>query len=240
MNTKRINVWSSPRNISTAFMYAWAQRPDTTVVDEPLFGHFLVANPTAYRPSRAETLATMEHDCDKIVKNILLGAYQTSIVFFKQITSHLINIDRHFLLEMDNVLLIRDPRRIIASFAKEIPHPTMGDVAVKMQYDLYDFLINQNKSIIVLEAKDILNNPKRMLELLCKHLDIPFYEAMLSWKAGARPEDGVWAKYWYHSVHQSTGFAPYVEKKVVLAPHLEALAKECKPYYDALYEVRLK
>ncbi len=240
MNTKRINVWSSPRNISTAFMYSWAQRPDTTVVDEPLFAHFLASDETAYRPSRAETLATMEHDGAKVVQAILFGKYETPIVFFKQMTSHLININRNFLLEMDNVILIRHPRRIIASFSKGVSHPSIGDVAIKMQYELYQELKAKNKLAAVLDAKDILLHPEYMIRLLCKQLGISFYEEMLSWNAGARPEDGVWAKYWYHTVHQSTGFAPYREKQIKLPNHLETLAEECMPYYEALHEVRLR
>ncbi|CAN5550553.1 hypothetical protein BH24ACT18_BH24ACT18_19250 [soil metagenome] len=35
----RLSVWSGPRNVSTALMYAFRQRPDTLVVDEPLYGH---------------------------------------------------------------------------------------------------------------------------------------------------------------------------------------------------------
>ena len=35
----RLNVWSGPRNVSTALMYSFAQRSDTRVVDEPLYAY---------------------------------------------------------------------------------------------------------------------------------------------------------------------------------------------------------
>src|ERR687883_192922 len=37
----KLSVWSGPRNVSTALMYSFRQRPDTLVVDEPLYGHYL-------------------------------------------------------------------------------------------------------------------------------------------------------------------------------------------------------
>ena len=37
----RIAMWSGPRNISTALMRAWENRPDAWVVDEPLYAHYL-------------------------------------------------------------------------------------------------------------------------------------------------------------------------------------------------------
>ena len=37
----RLAVWSGPRNISTALMRAWENRPDCVVVDEPLYAAYL-------------------------------------------------------------------------------------------------------------------------------------------------------------------------------------------------------
>ena len=66
MLTTRINAWSSPRNISTAFMYSFAQRPDTTVVDEPLYAHYLSKTDSeAGHPGTDEVLASQENDGDK-------------------------------------------------------------------------------------------------------------------------------------------------------------------------------
>lgn len=241
MSTIRINAWSSPRNISTALMYSFAQRPDTTVVDEPLFAHFLANTDTkAIRPSTAETLASMENDGNKVVKAVIFGDYDTPVVFFKQMTHHLIELDRGFLQQTKNILLIRDPRRIIASFSKVVPHTSMQDIGVAMQWELYQQLQTWGSLNAVVDANDVLLNPEKMLGLLCEQLEIPFYPAMLHWSAGARPEDGVWAKYWYHIIHQSTGFQPYREKTIELSPDMEALAKACQPFYEALYEQRLR
>ena len=237
MSTKRINVWSSPRNVSTAFMYAFAQRKDITVVDEPLYAHYLSKTTSnAVHPMTVEILNQMENDGQKVVDEIIFGAYDTSIALFKQMTHHLIELDLKFTEQTENVLLIRDPRRIIASYTKIIDNPTIADIGIKMQYDLFQRLKKANKVAAVVDAKKLLLNPPKVLAQLCQQLAIPFDANMLSWEAGPIKEDGVWAKDWYGNVHQSTGFIPYVEKEVRLEGALAELAETCQFYYDYLLE----
>jgi hypothetical protein len=117
----------------------------------------------------------------------------------------------------------------------------MSDIGVNQQYELYHQLEEKGKLATVADTNEVLKNPRKILEQLCEKLKIPFEEAMLSWPAGPRPEDGTWAKYWYHNVHNSTGFQPYQPKeRVPLAPHLEDLLAECVPYYEFLYQHSLK
>lgn len=238
---KRINIWSSPRNVSTAFMYAFAQRSDMTVVDEPLYAHFLSQTDTdAQHPGTPEILATMEQDGLKVVQSMLGENYPTSHVLFKQMTHHLIALPDDFLFQMENVLLIRNPARIIASYAKVIPNPSMQDVGIKMQYDLFQKLSAAGKVAAVVDAKELLLNPPKVLTALCEQLEIPFDTSMLQWEKGARAEDGCWAKYWYENVHNSTGFMAYQEKKTELYGNLATLAAECQPFYSFLYEYAIK
>lgn len=231
----RINLWSGPRNISTALMYGFAQRKDMTVVDEPLYAHYLRRTDTeAEHPGTAEVLAAQENDGEQVVQQMLTHNYGTENVLFKQMTHHLIELNEDFLLKMKNVLLIRDPRRIIASYAKVIDNAAIHDVGIKKQAELFDVLREKGKLHAVLDTEEVLRNPRRVLAKLCEKLDLPFDENMLEWQAGARPEDGVWAKYWYENVHRSTGFLPYEKKEVMLSPQLEKLAAECVPYYEKL------
>jgi branched-chain amino acid aminotransferase len=62
---------------------------------------------------------------------------------------------------------------------------------------------------------------------------------MLSWPAGPRDSDGVWAPYWYDSVHASTGFAPYRPPGGPAAARLEPLAERCLPYFSRLHSYRI-
>ncbi|GJM34761.1 MAG: hypothetical protein DHS20C18_37620 [Saprospiraceae bacterium] len=222
-------------------MYSFAQRKDTTVVDEPLYAHFLTNSTTdADHPGKSEILKSQHAEGNKVINEVLFGPYPTPVAIFKQMTHHLIELDLGFLLEMHNVLLIRNPRAIIASYSKVIPNPGMQDIGVKQQFELYQRLKSAGKLNAIVDAKELLLAPEKVLRELCHRLGIDFCKDMLHWEAGARPEDGSWAPYWYANVHQSTGFHPYHEKSIALRPDLESLAQECLPYYSPLYEEAIK
>ncbi|MEL7221712.1 MAG: hypothetical protein AAGJ93_10360 [Bacteroidota bacterium] len=232
----RINLWSSPRNISTALMYSFAQRPDTTVVDEPLYAHYLSkSNTQTSHPGHADIMRSQSADGQDVVDRIILGnQYETEVVIFKQMTHHLIELNWNFLHQTKQVLLIRDPRAILASYTKVIRQPTPYDIGIPQQDRLYEYLKEHQLLSAIVDAKRLLLDPKTVLTQLCGQLDIPFDESMLSWTAGARPEDGVWAPYWYSNVHRSTGFKPYTEKEIVLTKELEEVAQTCLASYDKL------
>lgn len=241
MPSKRINLWSSPRNISTALMYSFAQRVDTSVVDEPLYAHYLDKTKSeAQHPGLDLILKSQSTDGNQVVKEVIFGTYPTPMVVFKQMTHHLIKLDLAFLSETKNVLLIRDPRAIIASYSKVVPNPAIYDIGVVQQLDLYQELKTRGTLSAIVDAKELLLNPEKVLRQLCQKLEIPWHSSMLQWAAGPRQEDGVWAPYWYHKVHQSTGFKPFEDRNIKLNPYLEELAGQCNPYYQSLYKEAIK
>lgn len=235
-NTKRICLWSGPRNISTALMYSFAQREDTCVYDEPLYGHYLSqTDADEYHPGAEEVLESMENDGQKVV-DWMMGPHDKPVVFFKQMTHHLVNLDRSFLDETINVILTRDPKEMLPSYAKQVKNPSMRDVGYAQHLDLLQYLQERNSKFAVLTSKDVLIDPPQTLSKLCDAIGIPFDEAMLSWEKGARPEDGVWAKYWYQNVHESTGFKPYQPKTEPFPEELKPLLEKCRPIYEKLVE----
>lgn len=239
--TKRVCIWSGPRNISTALMYSFAQRSDTTVVDEPLYAHYLSTTEAYnYHPGADEVLITQENDGASVVRNVILGRYPTPIVFFKQMVHHLVNLDWDFLDQTINVLLTRDPREMLPSYAKNVEQPRLGDTGYADLVRLLDYLRARGQSPPVLDSKQVLLNPRRVLARLCAQIGIPFDEVMLSWEPGPRAEDGVWARYWYQSVHRSTGFQKYKAKTEPFPPDLEPLLAECRPYYDELMTLAIR
>jgi hypothetical protein len=239
MQTTRINLWSGPRNVSTALMYSFAQRTDTRVVDEPLYGHYLRVS-GAEHPGAEEVMALMECDGARVIQELILGPCDRPVLFMKQMAHHLVEIDRAFLAETANVLLIRDPREMLPSLAKNLTVPTLRDTGLAMQAELYDQLRALGQQPPVLDSKQTLLNPRHVLSRLCAALGIPFTEAMLSWPVGARPEDGIWAKYWYQAVHQSSAFLPYATKDESFPDALLPLLHECLPYYDRLAAVAIR
>mgnify|MGYP002395675214 CR=1 FL=1 len=233
MSTKRICMWSGPRNVSTAFMYCFAQRSDTLVVDEPLYAHYLKETGVEH-PGREEVLVSMESDGLKVIDQVILGKVAQPVLFIKNMGHHFINLPEDFLFKMQNMFLVRHPEEMLPSLVKKIPEPVLLDTAYELQYQIMQKLLAKGQRPIVVDSKYLLLNPEKTLHLLCEALQIPFDKNMLEWQAGARPEDGVWAKYWYSAVHSSTGFAPYEKKNEKLSDRLHALLEQCQYYYEKL------
>ncbi|MBB4079168.1 hypothetical protein GGR28_001788 [Lewinella aquimaris] len=232
---QRINLWSSPRNISTAIMYAFAQRSDTHVVDEPLYAHYLLHQPTeASHPGRETVLANQSGDGREVVRQMLHEDYGKPTVVFKQMTHHLVDLPLDFLDEMTNVLLIRDPREILASFSQVIERVTAEDIGLPQQARLFAHLHGTRGPATVVDSRRLLENPAGVLEKLCHRLALPYDPAMLSWPPGPKPYDGSWAEHWYAGVHGSTGFRAYRPKPIRLSPALNDIAEQCRPIYTEL------
>jgi hypothetical protein len=232
-------VWSGPRNVSTALMYSFRQRPDTVVVDEPLYGHYLRVT-GADHPGDREVMAAMDCDGDRVVREVILGPCKRQILFMKNMAHHLVELDRYFLGHITNVLLIRDPKEMLPSLAEQLPHPTLRDTGLAKQAEMMDLILERGEEPVVLDAKHLLLDPPGVLRNACEKLGIPFYESMLSWPPGPKPEDGVWARYWYDSVHSSTAFAPYRPKTEPFPERLEPLLRECRPFYERLCRFAIK
>ena len=233
-NTKRIFLWSGPRNISTTLMYSFAQRKDTKVFDEPLYAHYLTStNAKEYHPDAEFIIRSME--CNgQVVVDKMLDNNSAELVFFKNMTHHLLDIDKSFMKKGLNVILTRSPEDMLPSFHKVIPNPTLNDVGYKSHVELLRYFEENNLSHIVMDSKMILDNPEHELKRLCKHAKIPFFHEMLSWPAQARNEDGVWAKHWYKNIHKSNGFMSYKKKTKEFPKELNALLNECLVYYKQL------
>ena len=217
-------------------MYSFAQRSDTQVVDEPFYGHYLKIRPGVDHPAKRETLASMLTEAKEVVDNVIMADYEQPVVFFKDMAHHLIDLSYHFMLPLTNLFLIRNPQQLIASIGQVMRQPSMEDIGSKQQYTLFQWLQEQGQQPLVLDSGDLLKDPPGVMEKLCHALQIPYEPEMLQWKAGPRPEDGVWAKYWYANVHRSTGFRKQESSSRPLPEHLLTLYEEAKPYYEALYE----
>ena len=232
----RIAMWSGPRTVSTALMRAWENRPDTVVSDEPLYAFYLHRTALPH-PGRHTIIASQPTDWRVVLAQLTSEPLPPGIAvsYAKHMTHHLLpEVDRAAFAPLRHAHLIRDPRELLASYARVRAEPTLADLGLREQAEIFETFGGP-----VLDSRDLLADPGGMLRALCSALDVPFDDRMLSWPAGPRDSDGVWAPYWYDSVHASTGFAPYRPPAQTLPARLEPLAERCQPYFARLHQYRL-
>jgi hypothetical protein len=235
----RVAMWSGPRNLSTALMRSWGSRPDTAVIDEPLYAHYLAVTGLDH-PGRDEILASQETDWRAVVAE-LTGPIPAgkAIWYQKHMAHHLLpDVGRGWLAELTNVLLIRDPRHVLPSLAKVLDEIRLDDTGYPQQLELLA-RVRRDGASLVIDAEDILGEPYGMLRTLCAALGIAFDRRMLAWQAGPRCSDGVWARHWYAAVERSTGFGePRTAFEPLDASHADLL-DACMDHYRTLHAERL-
>lgn len=238
----RIAMWSGPRNISTAMMRSWGNRPDTFVCDEPFYALYLQATGLPH-PGAAEVIAGGETDWRKVVAQVSADVPAGKRIFYqKQMTHHLLpEIDRAWLGTVTNCFLIRDPAEVIASYIKKNNDPALDDIGFAQQAEIFDWVRAHTGAIPpVIDARDVLENPDKILRLLCDAVGVEFMEAMLSWPPGLRETDGIWAKHWYGEVEKSTGFhGPAAASPPQVPRRLRAVHAGSQECYARLYQYRL-
>ena len=243
-NPRCLNVWSGPRCLSTSLMYAFAQRGDCAVVDEPLYAHYLRCS-GAPRPYRDAVLAAQDNDGERVFRALLRPREAPrAYTYSKHMAKQALLLPPALLARGRHVLLVREPEALVRSFARVLP-PTLEETALPNLVALLSALRSAGAAAPVILSEDLATQPEATLRLMCGALGLPYDAAMLSWPAGARPEDGLWAPWWYASTHASTGFAaPAASSSAAplppLSPALAALVEECGPFYALLKKHALR
>jgi hypothetical protein len=237
----RVAMWSGPRNISTAMMRAWENRPDTVVVDEPFYAEYLTRTGLDH-PGRAEVIASQPTDRQAVIAGLLapLPAGRT-VHYAKHMAQHLDpdDPDLSWVDAFRNVMLVRDPAEVVASYVRSREACRPADIGLLQQQRLYEHIAARGSPPPVIDAGDFLRAPEAHVRWLCDWAGIEFTERMLSWPAGPRDTDGVWAPHWYEAVLASTGFQPWRPRTVTLDADEHAVAEACRPAYDTLRGRRL-
>ena len=235
-------MWSGPRNISTAMMRAWENRPDTAVVDEPFYACYLAATGLDH-PGRDEVIASQPTDW-RDVAEALTGPVPggRAIYYQKHMTHHMLpDFGRDWLDAVTNCFLVRAPAEVVASYAETRRAPTLEDLGFMQQAEIYARVADRlGRAPPVLDAGDVLRDPAGMLAALCAAVGVAFDTRMLSWPPGPRPTDGAWARHWYASVERSTGFNPLRAHTKPVPPPLAPLVEAAQPVYERLAAHRLR
>jgi len=238
----RIAMWSGPRNISTAMLRSWGNRADTFVCDEPFYAHYLQQTGLSH-PGAAEVIAHHEADWRKVAAWLTGDIPDGKSIFYqKHMAHHLLpSMGRDWLGQVTNCFLIREPRDMLTSLLHFLPEPTLTDTGMPQQVEIFNGVRAAGGATpAVIDARDVLENPRRTLGLLCDRLQINFHDDMLAWPPGPRATDGIWAKHWYAAVEKSTTFQPYQPKAEQVPTHLQGLCDACDLLYQELYRHRLR
>ena len=242
MTTRHIAMWSGPRNISTAMMRAWENRGDCEVFDEPFYAHYL-AHTGLDHPGREAVIAAGETDWRRVAARLTGAVRQgAALTYQKHMTHHLLpHMGREWLADLTNVFLIRDPRRVLASYIRSRPNVTAADIGFLQQQEIYRYVqAATGAQPLVIDAGEFLRAPEAQLRALCEALGLGFTPRMLHWPPGPRASDGVWAPHWYAQVYRSTGFEPPPEEDAEVPAALAGILEEVVPAFEALYARRLR
>ena len=240
MREIRLAMWSGPRNISTAMMRSFENRIDCVVSDEPLYAAYLKQTGLDH-PGAEEIMTEGECDWRKVTDSLIGQIPQNKPLWYQKHMSHhlLPGMNHDWIYQLNNIFLIRDPHFVVASYIKSRAEITAEDIGILQQGELFDELCQIGQQPLVIDSSDFLNAPKAYLQAICSRFDIPFEASMLSWPKGARDSDGIWAKYWYHAVWNSTGFEPRSQQQINLSEEHQQTANTCLPIYQKLYAKRL-
>ena len=238
----RLAMWSGPRNLSTALMRSFASRGDCRIVDEPFYAAYLVAS-GADHPMRAEVIASQSSSPTEVARQCVSGAVDQPIHYQKHMTQHLWpDFDRGFIRKLTNVFLIREPERVVASFADRMGDDFDRDaIGFRQQAEVFDYVADHSgEAPLVVDAADIRRDPSAVLTELCRRLHIAYTPAMLRWSPGLHPDYGVWAEHWYGAAFESSGFAPPDDSPYPpLHRKAAEIAEWARPHYDRLAKYRI-
>lgn len=235
-----VHLISGPRNISTALMYSFAQRPGCRVIDEPFYARYLELTGIDH-PGRDKILQHESTHVDDIIERIESRPEAYSETFVKNMGQHLIQMDLDFLMSYTNAFLIRHPKKLISSFAEVIPRPTLSDIGIKRQVEIFEVIHERTGRMpVVLDSDEVLKDPRSTLTEFCERLGVSFEPAMLSWPPGEIHDPVPWAEYWYSGVLKSTGFQPPRSKDRELPERCRAVYREAMPYYETLKQHAIK
>lgn len=239
----RIAMWSGPRNLSTTMMRSFGARGDTTCVDEPFYAAYLTATGLVH-PMQEEILAAQSRDGAVVARQLTEDPIPGNkpVFYQKHMTHHMAPaIPRGWMAKVTNAFLIRDPARVLASYARKMEDVTLEAIGVPQQAELFDRVCQMlGEAPPVIDSDDILTDPAGMLSALCTALGIGYSDDMLSWEAGAKPEDGAWAPHWYDAVWASTGFGAPRKGAAELPADLQRLADDALPHHEAISRYALQ
>jgi hypothetical protein len=231
--TVHICMWSGPRNLSTAMMRSFSSRADTFVSDEPFYGAYLhqTGDP---QPMAEAVIGSMDCDWRSVARAMRGPSPDGSPVWYQKHMSHHMEgpVSIADFPDARHAFLIRDPRRVAASYAAKRSAIRAEHLGTARQLAYFREIMDRQVCVPpVVDSDDVLRDPVQVLQQLCVALDLEWDPAMLGWEPGPHPNDGVWGVHWYDKVNSSTGFGLPSGALPPLAPAYAEVADHCMDDY---------
>jgi hypothetical protein len=192
---------------------------------------------------REESIASQPTDWREVAQGLTGPVpHGRAIYYQKHMTHHMLpGFGLDWMGECRNAFLIRDPELVLASYSVKRGEVTLADIGFVRQLEIFEREADRlGRPPPVVEGIDVLRDPAGVLSKLCAALGIPWTTDMLSWPAGRRETDGVWAPAWYDAVEKSTSFGPPPsDVRPQLADRLRRIADQARPHYEALARHKL-
>ena len=234
-----VACWSGPRNISTALMRSWSSRSDTFVSDEPFYAYYLSETKLKH-PMHTEIINKYSTDYVKIVNYLNSKTPDGKKIWYqKHMAHHILNLnDIEWITNFENCILLRHPKEVISSYSNKNKLNSFEELGYRQQYEIIKLLKKKNKSFIIIDSSELLQNPAKVLGTWCKKINIKYEQSMLNWKKGNHINDGIWWKSWYDNVIKTTGFQKYKKKDINIESEYDSIYNESMKYYTYIKEFK--
>ena len=234
-----VACWSGPRNISTALMRSWSSRSDTFVTDEPFYAYYLSETKLKH-PMHMEIINKYSTDYIKIVNYLNSKTPDGKKIWYqKHMAHHILNLnDIEWITNFENCILLRHPKEVISSYSNKNKLNSFEELGYRQQYEIIKLLKKKNKSFIIIDSSELLQNPAKVLGTWCKKINIKYEQSMLNWKKGNHINDGIWWKSWYDNVIKTTGFQKYKKKDINIESEYDSIYNESMKYYTYIKEFK--
>tara|TARA_B100001057_G_C22859977_1_gene954094 strand:- start:203 stop:913 length:711 start_codon:yes stop_codon:yes gene_type:complete len=234
-----VACWSGPRNISTALMRSWSSRSDTFVTDEPFYAYYLSETKLKH-PMHMEIINKYSTDYTKIVNYLNSKTPDKKKIWYqKHMAHHILNLnDIEWITNFENCILLRHPKEVISSYSNKNKLNSFEELGYRQQYEIIKLLKKKNKSFIIIDSSELLQNPAKVLGAWCKKINIKYEQSMLNWEKGNHIYDGIWWKSWYDNVIKTTGFQKYKKKDINIESEYDSIYNESMKYYTYIKEFK--
>ncbi len=241
---KILALWAVPRSTSTAFERMMRERGDFCVHDEPFGKSFYYSqerrNTTRYPDIEPDPQYNFNFTLERLKQE-----NEKQPVFIKDISYQILPVaNQEFLSNFNNSFLIRHPEKALPSLFNNWPDFTLEETGYAELYKLFEMAQEiSGKMPVVIDSDDLVKKTKPTVKSYCNVIGIPFIEKALEWKAEPQPAINQWEGGWHNYVLSSQGFKEREKKDYVRIEdneHLKKAYEFCLPYYQKLYEYRLR